>query len=54
MTLRSIAARIRFLPQQTDKLDPQLAALITAHPAGPTLLAEPGVGPIVTAQLLIS
>jgi hypothetical protein len=24
------------------------------HPAGPTLLAEPGVGPVVAAQLLIS
>ncbi len=54
VTLRSIAARIRFLHQQTDELDPQLAALIAAHPAGPTLLAEPGVGPIVAAQLLIS
>lgn len=54
VTLRSIAARIRFLQQQTDELDPQLAALIAAHPAGPTLLAQPGVGPIVAAQLLIS
>ena len=54
MTLRSITARIRFLTQQTDELDPELAALITQHPAGPVLLAEPGVGPVVTAQLLIS
>lgn len=54
VTLHSIAARIRFLRQQTDDLDPQLAALIAAHPAGPILLTEPGVGPVVAAQLLIS
>jgi len=29
-------------------------ALIKQHPAGPALLAEPGVGPVVAAQLLIS
>ena len=54
VTLRSIAARIRFLQQQTDHLDPQLAVLIAQHPAGPILLAEPGVGPVVAAQLLVS
>jgi transposase len=54
MTLRSIAARIRFLTQQTDELDPELTTLIAQHPAGPVLLAEPGVGPVVAAQLLIS
>lgn len=54
LTLRSIAARIRFLQQQTAELDPQLAELITQHPAGPALLTEPGVGPVVAAQLLVS
>jgi transposase len=54
LTLRSIAARIRFLFEQTDELDPELLRLVKAHPAGPTLLAEPGVGPVVAAQLLIS
>lgn len=53
-TMRSIAARIRFLFRQTAELDPQLLALIKQHPAGPVLLAEPGVGPVSAAQLLIS
>ena len=54
LTLRSIAARIRFLFTQTDELDPELLALVKAHPAGPALLNEPGVGPVVAAQLLVS
>ncbi len=54
LTLRSIAARIRFLLAQTAELDPELLALVKAHPAGPALLAEPGVGPVVAAQLLVS
>ena len=54
LTLRSIAARIRFLLAQTAELDPELLALVTQHPAGPVLLDEPGVGPVVAAQLLIS
>ena len=53
-SLQSIAARVRFLSAQLAELDPQLLALIKQHPAGPTLLAEPGVGPVVAAQLLIS
>jgi len=53
-TMRSIAARIRFLFAQTAELDPQLLALVKQHPAGPVLLAEPGVGPVSAAQLLIS
>jgi transposase len=32
----------------------ELALLIAAHPAGPALLAEPGVGPVVAAQMMIS
>ena len=54
LTLRSIAARIRFLLTQTAELDPELLALVKQHPAGPVLLAEPGVGPVVAAQLLVS
>jgi transposase len=53
-TLRSIAARIRFLITQSADLDVELMALVPQHPAGPTLLAEPGVGPVVAAQLLVS
>lgn len=54
LTLQSIAARILFLSRQVDQFDPELLALIKQHPAGPTLLAEPGVGPVVAAQLLVS
>jgi len=43
-----------FLSQQLAELDPQLLDLIKQHPAGPALLAEAGVGPVVAAQLLIS
>jgi len=53
-TLQSIASRIRFLSKQITELDPQLLELIKQHPAGPALLAEAGVGPVVAAQLLIS
>jgi len=42
------------LSQQLAELDPQLLDLIKQHPAGPVLLAEAGVGPVVAAQLLIS
>jgi transposase len=52
--LHSIAARIRFLQRQTAELDPELTELIAQHPAGPALLTEPGVGPVVAAQLLVS
>ena len=54
LTLQSITARIRFLTAQLQEIDPELALLIAAHPAGPALLAEPGVGPVVAAQMLIS
>ena len=53
-SLQSITARVRFLSAQLAELDPQLLELIKQHPAGPTLLDEPGVGPVVAAQLLIS
>lgn len=54
LTLQSITARIRFLTKQLAQIDPELNLLINAHPAGPALLAEPGVGPVVAAQMLIS
>ena len=54
LTLQSITARIRFLTGQLADIDPELARLIQEHPAGRALLAEPGVGPVVAAQLLIS
>ena len=53
-SLQSVAARVRFLTTQLAELDPQLIELIRQHPAGLALLAEPGVGPVVAAQLLIS
>lgn len=53
-TLRSITARIRFLTSQAAELDVELLVLVPQHPAGPALLAEPGVGPVVAAQLLVS
>jgi transposase len=54
LTSRSITARLRFLTGQLADIDPDLARLIQAHPAGPALLAEPGVGAVVAAQLLVS
>lgn len=42
LTLQSITARIRFLAAQLAELDPELTQLVTQHPAGPALLAEPG------------
>jgi transposase len=53
-TLRSIAARVRFLQRQVKELDPELASLVAQHAAGPALVAESGVGPVVAAQLLVS
>ena len=53
-SLQSVAARVRFLYAQLAELDPQLLELIRQHTAGPALLAEAGVGPVVAAQLLIS
>jgi transposase len=54
LTLQSIAAGVRLLSAQVDELDPELMTLLKQHPAGPALLAEPGVGPVVAAQLLVS
>ncbi|ANS31207.1 hypothetical protein R1CP_32920 [Rhodococcus opacus] len=54
LTLQSITTRIRFLTRQLAELDPELFRLLRQHPAGPALLAQPGVGPVVAAQLLLS
>jgi transposase len=54
LTLQSIAARIQFLIGQAAELDRELAKLVQAHQAGPALLREPGVGPVVAAQLLVT
>jgi transposase len=54
LTPRSIAARVQFLLAQAAELDRELGALVNAHPAGPALLTQPGVGPVVAAQLLVS
>lgn len=54
LTLKSIAARIEFLLEQTKQMDHELIALVRAHPAGPMLLNEPGVGPVAAAQVLVS
>lgn len=42
------------LTTQLAQIDSELNQLIAAHPAGLALLAEPGVGPVVAAQMLIS
>jgi transposase len=42
------------LTNQATELDIELLALVPQHPAGPTLLGEAGVGPVVAAQLLVS
>lgn len=39
---------VRVLSTRLAELDPQLLILIKQHPAGPALLDEPGVGPVVT------
>jgi transposase len=54
LTMQSITARIRFLTGQLADLDPELRRLLSQHPAGPALLAQPGVGPVVAAQMLLS
>lgn len=45
VVLQSVTARIRFLSGQLAGLDPELATLISQHPAGPALLAEPESAP---------
>ncbi len=51
-TMRQIARRLNLLLSEAADYERQLAELVGA--AAPSLLAEPGVGPITAAQLLIS
>ena len=53
-SLRSVAARVGSCRASSPNSTLELLSLIKQHPAGPALLAEPGVGPVVAAQLLIS
>jgi transposase len=50
--LRQLAAQIRDLDELVKAADKQLDALTAAH--APALRAEPGVGPVVAADLLIA
>lgn len=52
-TMRSLARRIRFLNNELAELETIRAELVKAA-APPELLAEPGVGPKVAADLLIT
>jgi transposase len=52
LALRTTARRALALQSEADELDAQLLALITD--VAPDLLAEPGVGPITAAQLLVA
>lgn len=51
-TMRQIARRLKDLQAEADTYERQLAELVAE--VAPTLLAEPGVGPISGAQMLVS
>ena len=50
--LRSLARRIQAATDEADELEREILAHVRA--LAPTLLDEPGVGPIVAAQLIVS
>jgi transposase len=52
LVLRSLARRIQAATREADELERELLAHIRA--LTPTLLDEPGVGPIVAAQLIVA
>jgi transposase len=52
LVLRSLARRIQAATREADELEHELLAHIRA--LTPTLLDEPGVGPIVAAQLIVA
>ncbi len=52
LVLRSLARRIQAATVEADELERELLAHVRA--LAPTLLDEPGVGPIVAAQLLVA
>ena len=52
LVLRSLARRIQAATEEADQLEREILALVQA--LAPQLLDEPGVGPIVAAQLLVA
>ena len=52
IVLRSLARRVRTATVEADELDRELLAHVRA--LAPTLLDEPGVGPVVAAQLIVA
>ena len=52
LVLRSLARRIQAATREADELEHELLAHVSA--LAPALLEEPGIGPIVAAQLLVS
>ena len=52
IVLRSLARRARAATVEADELEAEILAHVRA--LAPTLLDEPGVGPIVAAQLLVA
>jgi transposase len=52
LVLRALARRIEAARDEADELEREILALVRA--LAPRLLAEPGVGPIVAAQLIVA
>jgi transposase len=52
LVLRTLARRIEAARDEADELEREILALVRA--LAPRLLAEPGVGPIVAAQLIVA
>ena len=52
IVLRSLARRVRTATVEADELEREILAHVRA--LAPTLLDEPGVGPIVAAQLIVA
>jgi transposase len=52
LVLRSLAQRIQTATQEADELEREILAHVRA--LAPALLDEPGIGPIVAAQLIVS
>jgi transposase len=52
LTLRTLARRAQAATVESDELEREIAAHVRA--LAPTLLEEPGVGPIVAAQLIVA
>jgi transposase len=52
LALRSLAQRIQTASREADELEREILAHVQA--LAPDLLAEPGVGPIVAAQLIVT